>query len=107
MDEQSIRGLFSKFPQGVYLEAETSASEFAAASTTQAPMMIFAFVLQREIDMLVVRAHDHMHMRMCSSAHQLHFAVSTTPRRARAVEKWPISQIFSIFPSPTLRANGA
>ena len=29
----------------------------------------FAFVLQREIDMLVVRAHDHMHMRMCSSAH--------------------------------------
>ena len=69
-----------------------------AASRDSWSMMIFAFVLQREIDMLVVRAHDHMHMRMCSSAHQLHFAVSTTSRRARAVEKWPISQIFRFFP---------
>ena len=65
-----------------------------AASRDSWSMMIFAFVLQREIDMLVVRAHDHMHMYMCSSAHQLHFAVSKTPRRARAAEKWPISQIF-------------
>ena len=40
-----------------------------AASRDSWSMMIFAFVLQREIDMLVVRAHDHMHMRMCSSAH--------------------------------------
>ena len=62
-----------------------------AASRDSWSMMIFAFVLKREIDMRVVGAHHHMYMHMCSSAHQLHFAVSTTPRRARAAEKWLIS----------------
>ena len=69
-----------------------------AASRDSWSMMIFAFVLQREIDMSVVGAHHHMYMHMCSSAHQLHFVVSTTPRRARAAEKWLISWRFRFFP---------
>ena len=48
--------------------------------------------------MRATRAHPHMHMHMYRADHWLQFAVSTTPRRARAAEKWPISQIFRFFP---------
>ena len=44
------------------------------------------------------RAHPHMHMHMYRADHWLQFAVSTTPRRGRAAEKWPISQICPFFP---------
>ena len=44
-----------------------------------------------KIGMNAARAHPHMHVRMCSAAHAIRFAVSTAPRRARAAETRPIS----------------
>ena len=48
--------------------------------------------------MRATSAHPHMHMHMYSADRWLQLAVSTTPRRGRAAEKWPISQIFRFFP---------
>ena len=79
------------------------------ATECQAAVPWFTFttftVAHVQFGMHAARAHPHKHMRMCSSAYELHFDVSTTSRRARAVEKWPISQIFQFFPH--LRVNGA
>ena len=61
------------------------------ATECQAAVPWFTFttftVAHVQFGMHAARAHPHKHMRMCSSAYELHFDVSTTPRRACAAEK--------------------
>ena len=51
------------------------------------PWFTTCTVAHVKFGMYAAHAHPHMHMRMCSSDYELHFDVSTTPRRARAAEK--------------------
>ena len=61
------------------------------ATECQAAVPWFTFttftVAHVQFGMHAASAHPHKHMRMCSSAYELHFDVSTTPRRACAAEK--------------------